>query len=375
MSSLTCMRSLAQKGHRISLMCSTQYEPNLYSKFCAEKIISPSEKNKEEYMAFIKSLILTKKYDLLIPISDRCIAYFSEAREELGRHIKMPLPSKEAVDIAKNKAKTYRFCEENGIPIPKTYYPRNITEVGRFADSISYPCVVKEVNGTGGSGNKYVHNSQSLRSSFQNMDTTSEWPVVQEFIKGKFCNFTAVCNNGKVLDYFMFEVIRQYPRSGGITVYARSYYNEEAFLASALLMKKLSWTGPVDLDFFMVEGRGFCLLEINPRFSGTTQFAYACGVDLPNKCLELAFGGKHNEENRKYKVGAYYRNIFPAEIYSCNENKWNIPAFLLNFLWPNTYYDISISDPNIMIWHLKRAKWNIEYRFRKRFFQMEKKNG
>lgn len=358
-SALTCMRSLAQKGHKISLICSDQYEPHLYSKFCSEKIISPPERNKEEYIYFIKNLVSAKKYDLLIPISDRCMEYFSESREELGSRIKIHLPSKESLNIAKNKANTYHFCEEIGISIPKTYYPHSIAEVEKFCDSLEYPCVVKEVKGTGGSGNTYVHNKENLLSLFQSKNQDGEWPVVQEFIKGQFCGFTAVCNNGKMLDYFMFKVIRQYPRSGGITVYARSYYNEEAFKTSELLVKKLSWTGPIDLDFFMVDGKGFVLLEINPRFSGTIQFAYACGIDLPYAYLELAYGKKYIiENNRKYKTGIYYRNIFPEEIYSCKETKAYIPAFFFNFLRFNTYYDFSLADPNVIFWHIKLAKWN-----------------
>lgn len=358
-SALTCMRSLAQKGHKISLICSDQYEPHLYSKFCSEKIISPPEQNKEEYINFINSLILSKKYDLLVPISDRCIEYFSGAQKELLPSIKMLLPSREAVEIARNKAKTYRFCEENGIPIPKTYYPQTIADVEKLFSNISYPCVVKEVKGTGGGGNTYIKDQKGLVSLFRYMKNDREWPVVQEFIKGKFCGFTAICDEGNVLDYFMFEPIRQYPRSGGITVYARSYYNEAAFRASELLVKKLSWTGPIDLDFFMVDGRGFVLLEINPRFSGTIQFAYACGIDLPYAYLELAYGKKYIiENNRKYKTGIYYRNIFPEEIYSCKETKAYIPAFFFNFLRFNTYYDFSLADPNVIFWHIKLAKWN-----------------
>lgn len=357
-SALTCMRSLAKDGHKISLISSDQHTPSLYSKFCSEKIISPYENRKEEYLKFILSLIRKNRFDLLIPISDLCNEYFSDIQDALSKYVKILLPSKEAMEITRNKDKTYRFAYENNIPIPKTYFLNNLAEVEILAKEICFPCVIKESKGTGGSGNTYVNNKEELTLFFGNLSKNPKnWPVVQEFVQGRSCGFTAVCNKGNIVNFFMFELLRQFPKKGGITVYARSIFDVKAFEASKDLVKKLLWTGPIDLDFFIVKNRGPLLLEINPRFSGTIQFAYSCGVDLPLKYLELILGRKSIAKQKKYKTGVYYRNVFPEEIKSCIENKKYIPGFFINFLNPNMRYDFSLADHNLLLWQLRNIKW------------------
>ncbi len=358
-SALTCMRSLAKKGHRISLLSSKSHSPTLYSKFCKEKIICPDEKYKKDYMSFLNELIKDRKYDFLIPISDLSVEYCSEDRDEILKHVKMLLPSKNGVIIARSKDQTYRFAQNNGIPIPDTYFPQSWQDIEHIANVISFPCVVKESNKCAGDGNKYIDSMDKLFTSFKNYENLQNWPMVQEFIKGKCYSVTAVCRDGKILDFFMYELVRQYPDTGGMTVYARSYYNTVAFEFLSKLIEKLSWTGAIDVDFFITKDKGFKLLEINPRFGGTTQFAYSCGVDLPLKYFQLAFSNSCNINPTKYKIGMFYRSIFPQEINSCIKNKKHVKSFIKNFFRLNVCYDFSLSDPVLLFQQLKAAKWDI----------------
>ena len=356
---LTCMRSLAKKGHSISLVSSDQYAPSLYSKFCKEKIISPKERDKEAYLKFLLPFIKEKKYDLLIPMSDLCIEYFSQIQDDLSKYVKILLPPKESIDITLNKDKTYRFASQNGVAIPDTYFPGSIPEVEIIANKITYPCVVKKPKGSSGSGNTYIEKKEYLVTFFSKLPENGPWPVVQEFITSPSSSFTAVCKEGQILDFFMYQRIRQYPEIGGITVFAKSVFDEQALEASSLLLKKLSWNGPMSLDYFIIKDKGFVLSEINSRFSGLIQFAYACGVDLPSKLFELIFEKNIRPTEKRYKTGIYYRSIFPEEIDSCLENKKYISCFFINFLRPNTKYDFSIFDPNLLLWQIKNARWSI----------------
>ena len=356
-SALTCMRSLAKKGHSISLISSSLYTPSLYSKFCKEKIVSPNEKDKTVYLEFINKLVCSGKYDLLIPISDLCIEYFSEIREELVKNIKIVLPAKKCIDLARNKANTYRFAIENNIPIPRTYFPKSVSDVEKISKEIGFPCVVKEVNGTGGSGNSYINNKRDLISLFKESTPGNNWPVVQEFINGKFFGFTAVCNKGELLDYFMYEVLKQSPETGGITVIARSIHDERILALSKKLIEKLSWNGAIDLDIFQTAKGETILLEINPRLSGAIQFAYACKVDLPLKYMKLAFNDNGEVGAMQYKTGIYYQGIFTEWVNVCQKNKKNISTFLKNIILRRNHYDFSLLDPKLLFWQLKQAKW------------------
>lgn len=362
---LACMYSLARKGHSIALLSPNKNTPALYSKYCHQKIITPNERNKEAYLSFVTKLIKTGEYDALIPISDLCTEYFSEQRENLLNYIKILLPTKECIDIARNKDKTYKFCIENSIPIPTTYFPKNLSEVIALEETVNYPCLVKEVKGTGGKGNTYVNNKKELINYFKN-STNKTWPVIQELIKGNFCGFAAVCEKGKILDFFIFEVLRQFPESGGPSIYVRSIFERHIFDICANLLKKLNWTGAIDLDFFVTKKQEFALLEINPRFSGTSFFAYKCGVDLPNSYFKLLINTNHSIETNtpKYNTDILFRFVFVGEIVSCKENVKYLPAFFINFFRKNIYYDFSIKDPMLLLRQIWLAKWYLLNKYR-----------
>jgi predicted ATP-grasp superfamily ATP-dependent carboligase len=358
---LTCMKSFAKKGHSVSLLSDNEYSPGLFSKFCSEKIISPKERDREAYMEFLLSLVKTRKYDLLIPISDLCMEYFIESQQELSKYVKILLPPKEAVYIALNKDKTYRFANENGIPIPETHFPQTLSEVEQIANYIAYPCMVKNPKGWGGRGHAYINSKETLVSFFNKFsENGAVWPIVQKFIKSPSNSFLAFCKAGEVLDFFMYQRIRQYPETTGSTVLAKSIFDERVLEISKSLIRKLSWDGPLSLDFFITEDKRFLLSEINPRFSGLIEFAYACGIDFPSEYLELISGNDFKPFPKRYKTGRYYRSIFPEEIKLCLEKRKYIPHFLINFLRPNVYYNFSFSDKRLLLWQIKDALWSIK---------------
>ncbi len=359
-SSIACMHSWGKDGHTISIISSDKYAAPLYSKFCSEKIISPEEKNEKEYLPFLLRLIKEKKYDLFVPISDQVNEYASENREELLKYTKLLMPPKDSFDIARNKIKTYQFALENEIPIPETYFPKTLSDLQHAAEKISFPCVIKKNIGTGGSGNTYVNNQKDIIHFFDNFKKTNEpWPVIQKFINGRFCGFTAVCYEGRILNYFTFEVLRQYPASGGTTVYARSYQNDSLLDMSTKLIQKLNWTGAIDLDIFIDKTDNIFLIEINPRFSGTMPFAYLCGVDLPETYLGLITKNKPKTQPVKYKNRTYYRAVLLEEFLSCLEKPKYFLSFFFNFLNPIYTSDLSLSDLRMLYRQMVSVKWVI----------------
>lgn len=358
-SSLTCMRSLAKAGHNVSLLSDSPFTPHFHSKFCQEKIITPEERQKEEYLNFILDLIRKKKYDLLIPMSDRAVRYFSELRHEILKQVKLILPSQQSVAIAGNKHRTYRLAMEIGVPIPETHFPTDLSDVEKIADKIDFPCLVKEPEECGGEGNTFIENKEVLRSIFQKLHNQKKWAVIQNCIVGKSCSLIGVCNNGKILNYFMFESLRRYPEKKGPTVYARSFFHEKLLAYSTILAEKLFWTGPIEFEFIISKSQQCLLIEINPRFPGPLQSAYSCGVDLPLTFAKIAKGENGFLPPTPYKIGLTYRSIFPQEINSCKKNARYIFDFFINFFHPKTLYDFSLFDPNLLWWQLKQTKWSL----------------
>jgi len=355
---LILMRSLGKMGHEISLICDDPYSPHLYSKYCKKSIISPKEENKEIFVNFLIDHIKKEKYDLLVPISDLCVEYCSSIRDEINRCTNMFLPDKNLLEIALDKVKTYKYAIENDVDIPLTYFPESVTEVKEIAEKISYPCVVKKGRGFAGIGNSFMKNDEELIEYFSNY-CEQEWPVIQEYVDGDSYGFMAVCNDGKILDYFIFKRLRQIPEKFGISVYAESIYSEDMYNKMSILVKRMKWTGAVALDYFMDSNGKVILLEINPRLCGLAPFAYKCGIDLPACFLNLMIDKNFVKNPTKYSNGKLWRSIFPEEINSCRFNRKYILDFIVNFFNPRIVHDIDFSDLSLLKWQIKKAKWGI----------------
>src|SRR3989338_3982111 len=112
------LESLGKRGHEIFLVDVNPRIAAFSSKYCTKSFVCPSEKDKDSYVSFVLNILKKESIDLLIPTSDTSTEYFSEVREEVERYTRMVLPSKELIDLANNKDKTYRFCQIRLFTIP-----------------------------------------------------------------------------------------------------------------------------------------------------------------------------------------------------------------------------------------------------------------
>lgn len=354
-----CMRSFSRMGHRVTLISQEIHESVFYSRHCYESFICPDERLLNEYSEFILGLLQKKKYDLLVPINDYSSESISLDRARLSQYVKLMIPPQEQITLGLNKAGTYRWAQDAGISIPRTWFPKSLDDVRRIVSECPFPCVVKMPRASGGMGNSYFDKPEEVVNFFNRNFSNFEsgWPVIQEFITGQVCGFQGVMDKGKVLDFFMWDKVRQYPQSGGVSVYARSIRDENLQKFGYKIVETLSWDGAVLMDFVRTSQGKYYLLEINPRFGGTTLFAYTCGIDLPKRFLNLVMGRDEGEPVTAYREGMIFRSIFPVEINSCFANPKYWKPFFFNFLKPGILSDIVLDDPKMLLHQIKDAWW------------------
>jgi len=138
-------------------------------------------------------------------------------------------PSKEQFDTAFDRITTYPFAQEHDIAIPETFFPHTSDDINTISQTITFPCIVKQPDGTGGNGNTYVSDKEELISLFEQL-APQDWPVVQKVIPGTVIGIAAVCADGQIRDFFSYAIIRQYPDSGGPTTLARSLKKNDILL-------------------------------------------------------------------------------------------------------------------------------------------------
>jgi predicted ATP-grasp superfamily ATP-dependent carboligase len=302
-------------------------------------------------------IVKSGRFDLLIPMSDFSTEYLSARRERILPYVKMFLPSKESIELARYKDRTYRFAVDNDIAIPRTYFPQSLRDVARCVDRAVFPCVVKKPRGTANKGNAYFYDKRNLLRHYERLKPEDEWPVIQEFVYGEFYGFLAVAQEGELVDCVMFKTDQKYAMEG-TAPYCESITDEDFLATAKRIVKLLNWTGAINMDFIKDRSGEIRLLEINPRLSGSATFAYRLGVDLPSVYVDLVRGRVNRRfVDFRYKAGVVFRSVLSSELISALKDKKYWMNLFVNFLDLRMRTDIPWDDPGLLVWELRHVWW------------------
>ena len=79
----------------------------------------------------------------------------------------------------------------------------------------------------------------------------------------------------------MHQRIREFPVSGGASTAAKTIYHAQAFEYGKKLLDHLKWHGPAMVEFkYDPHTEKLALMEINPKFWGSTELGLAAGVNF-----------------------------------------------------------------------------------------------
>jgi len=362
-SALACVQSYGRRGHDVFLLDHDPRQPNARSKYCRGVVRSPPESNGAAYLENLIAVLRDGAYDLLVPISDAVVDTIAGHVEEIRRHVRVELAPAERVLSGQNKAKLAKFAPKHGIRIPESYFPDDLNQARSLADRIGYPCVAKLPMGTGSTGVQVVRSADTLVAFFEQRGAPDNWPFVQEFVGGDLYDVTAVCDRGNLVAHFAFRSPIE-SQVGGTPPYAFTVNDPALIEATRQVVRALDWHGAVDFDFLRDATGQYLLLELNPRFSGTINFACKMGVDLPGAYFDLAFDNLKQSYQRDYAEGILFRTIVPAEILYWNRARWVAGKEILrrSVQFPmrtNIYW----SDTPLLLRKLRQAGWLIAHKW------------
>ncbi len=351
------VQSYGRLGHQVVLYDPDPKQPLSKSKFCSGFIESPAENSGDTYVDRLLQVLRDGKFDLFVPVSDAVVDTIAGRIDELRQHVRVELASPDKVRNGQDKAKLARFALQHDIRIPHSYFPENLEQARALAEEISYPCVAKLPMGTGSTGVQIVRDARALIAFFEQRGSPDNWPFVQEFIGGDLFDVTAICKHGDVVAFFAFRSPIE-SQVGGTPPYAFTLHDPELVDATRKVARELGWHGAVDFDFLRNAKGEYLLLELNPRLSGTTNFAYKLGVDLPKAYLDLAFGRLEQSYQRDYREGIMFRTPIPAEIIYWNRSRWPATKEIMR---RSAYFPVRTniywSDWPLLIRKIRQAAW------------------
>lgn len=214
---------------------------------------------------------------LLFPTADQYVEFLAEHYDSLKEHFSLGIPAPRLVELFGDKRNSYKFCDANGIPHPRSWYPDTLEDVRRLSGELAYPVVVKPA---------VMHSFRKLfgKKAFRCdnpeelvarcLEISKKIPIptvlVQEFLSGgakTLYSFGTFAVDGEPRAWIMANRIRQNPMDfGNSTTFAFTCDNPELEAAARNILKMTNYTGLAEVEFMYDEqAKCYKFMEINTR--------------------------------------------------------------------------------------------------------------
>jgi len=230
----------------------------------------------KEWIEIIKSEIIKRKIDVLMPIYTKNIRLISKYQKEFNSLVSnLILPSTESFDVANNKWKLYKLLKEYDINSPDTIYYDPVKKGN--TKKLEFPVLIKPFEGFAGRYILKINDEKQLLTTLKNRGHT----LIQKYIEGYDIDMSVLCRNGKILAFTIQKgyVFRKSPFSPSLGI--EFLYDEKIYKIVEKLITKLNWSGVahIDLKYDKVT-KDFKVIEINPRFWGSIIGSNKVGVNF-----------------------------------------------------------------------------------------------
>ena len=245
----------------------------------------------------------------LIPVGTRTIELLcpKAVRKRFSAVCGLSLASEESLEIANNKAKLMALCEKLGINSPKTEHPNNRED---FEDYV-YPLIVKPVCGEKQglkAGERYIiaHDPKTAADAWTHFGNICGETVVQEYLRGRECGFSAITKDGKILTTTSETAIRMLPITGGPGTFYYTGTGEIYRPIAEKLVHELNFSGIIMFQFILTDDGKPYLMEINPRVWGYYPIVREAKSSFTFDWFAVSMGLQPLQENAKPGVYQYF---------------------------------------------------------------------
>jgi len=299
---LAAARSLGRAGHRVIVTASHARSLAGVSRHCrSEECVANAFTAPERFIADLEHVVARHRVDLLLPISEASMALVLLHRERFAG-VTIPFGGFDAWLALNDKVRVLDLARSLGIDGPRYELVDSRGDVHELARRPrSYPVYVKPTRSTAlGEDHRLL---TSVVTRVRDMDeliaalsavSPAHYPVMlQEPVHGQGVGIFLCRWRGVVVAQFGHRRIREFPRTGGVSVVRESVaLDGDELAASAALLAALGWAGVAMLEFRRDSRTGrLVLMEINGRFWGSLQLAIDAGVDFPALLVQAATHG------------------------------------------------------------------------------------
>jgi carbamoyl-phosphate synthase large subunit len=239
---------------------------------------------------FIKQMLdITKKENVsvIVPTVNEEMIRFSENLDIFEKeNISVIVSNKKVIEIATNKLSTYRFFEKE-IYCPKLYE----------RDEIIYPCVVKPIASRGSRGFYICSSTEEVEVALKQNTKNIGESVIMEYLKGDEYSVYGVSDlNRNPLIAVPIKRIQAVSESKK----AQVIKEKDIISVANDMASRLGFIGPWNIQLIKTID-GPKIVEINPRFGGTTSLIIAAGINYVELAIKVFTNQRISSEELEYK--------------------------------------------------------------------------
>jgi predicted ATP-grasp superfamily ATP-dependent carboligase len=367
---LAAIRSLGRGGHHVTLAMprpGNQDNPrSTYgvlerlsrSRYLADvaDVTSPFE-DTDAFIADVVQLVTRGSFDVVLPFSYSSCACVSLGKPQLEHLTGLAIGDFEQFMKLHNKWNAIELARSVGVPVPRTYWPLDIAEVEALSRIMDYPVVVKAHIGCGvRQGVRYANDAEELVSDYRKMVSQGSLsfiedfsrPLIQEYIPGEIHDVATICSHGRLRGALTQLRAITYPLSGGVGAVNVTTREPRMLEMAQRLLEAAGWHGPALVEFKLdPRDNTYKLMEVNPKFWGTTDLSIKAGIDFPRMACEIARDGD-TAPQFDYRVGLTYRWATGYELLCVTQDEQRLRAlagYVGRFFKRDTVYDFCPTDP------------------------------
>lgn len=222
---------------------------------------------------------------------------------KIANFFNLPCADTLAIKNCRNKFMQYSILSKNKINVPKTQIIEKQEEIKEKISNVSYPIIIKPIEGTGSVGVRLCNSPEEcysfitplllLKNNERNLKVDNR-VLIQEFIEGN--EFSAEVFNGELIGVtkkylsnppFFVEIGHDFPA----ILDEKQYLTIKNSISKIIQTLNLKW-GACHIEFRMHEDE-FFLIEVNPRLAGgfiPEIVRKATGIDLIDNQIRAALG-------------------------------------------------------------------------------------
>ena len=254
---------------------------------------------------------------MIFPVNDYTYEPCTRNVDQLAPYTKVPANDLQTFLIARDKSLTYEKAIEADVPIPRTWVAQNADELEKLrADIDLYPVIAKPSFGSGARGFRILKDFDDVADYVKASPPEAGATIIQDYIPGdEIVDVPVIYNQkGEFRAGLVNNRVRTYPQKAGVNTFGRAVRDDDAIETSKRLFDHLGWKGIGLAEYKRDPRDGVAkLIEINPRWMGSTQLGISAGVDWPRLLYQSVVEGDC-ETVTDYRTDRYVRWLIPGDL-------------------------------------------------------------